>query len=118
MASITPTYPSSEGTPGVKIVRWALANADDGVGVVTAPFADKTVTITGTFGGATVVVQGSNDSTDGTDGTWITLVDPQGTGISKTSAAIEAILENPLWIRATSSGGSGSAIVVILVGRQ
>ncbi len=76
-------------------------------------FADKTVQLVGTFNNATIVIEGSNDGV-----TYVTLTDPQGNALSFSADAIEVILENPLYIRPSSSGGSGSADVdVIIVGR-
>ena len=74
--------------------------------------SDKTCMIQGTFSSATVVLQGSMDNT-----TWLTLADPQGNAISKTAAAIEAVLDNPRYIRPTTSGGSGTDLDVYLLCR-
>lgn len=65
--------------------------------------ADKTVQFVGTFGGATVALQGSNDGVN-----WESLTDPQGNAISKTSAALETVTENTLFIRPLVSGGGGT----------
>src|SRR5581483_3555951 len=107
MANKTPSINAQPSFSGVNSWSWTLGNADTGVGIQIPTFADKTVSITGTFGGATVAIIGSNDSTTGLDGNWVTLDDPQGNALSKTAAALKAILENPLWIACTSSGGSG-----------
>ena len=82
-----------------------LAQGDDG-GVLDAnggsvAFADKTVQITGTFGGATIVIEGSNDGTN-----FGTLNDNTGASLSFTAAAGPVLIaENPLAIRPTVSGG-------------
>lgn len=98
----------------MKVVWGPAAAADTATGVLVSHFPDKSVVIEGTFGTSTVTIQGSNDSTDGTNGVWVVLVDPQGTAISKTANAVEQILENPLWIRPTFGAGTGSALNVTM----
>ncbi len=94
----------------------AMGNAD--VGVALDPdggginFADKTVQMSGNWGGATIVLQGSNDGV-----TWFTLDDPIGDPITNTVDFIKAVLENPLYIRPSSSGGTGTDVDVTLSGR-
>ena len=94
----------------------AMGNADSGGALDPngggINFADKTVQMSGTWGSATIVLQGSNDGV-----TWFTLVDPQGNAISMTSDGLEAVLENPLYIRPKSSGGTGTDVDVTLAGR-
>ena len=94
----------------LKIVWGPAVGGDTATGVLVAHFADKSFAIEGTFGTSTVTIQGSNDSTNGTDGVWFGLVDPQGPAISKTANAIEQVLENPLWIRPTFGAGTGTAL--------
>jgi len=109
---VTVTGASDDGS--VKVLTWSgLSTADTGIPVSIPKFADKTVTITGTFAAATIALQGSNDATN-----WFSLTDPQGNAISKTAAAIEAVTENPLWIRPAVTGGSGETdLHVIIVAR-
>ena len=78
-------------------------------------FGDMAVQVSGTFGGATVLIEGSNDNSN-----WFTLNDPQGTALSiATSGKIETILEAPRYIRPTSSGGGGTtALSVIIMARR
>ena len=98
----------------MKVVWGPAAGGDTAIGVLTANFPDKSIAIAATFGTSTFTVEGSNDSTTGADGTWIGLVDPQGTLISKTANAIEQILENPMWIRPVFGAGTGSAMTATL----
>ena len=83
------------------------------VGSRWADYSDRSAQIVGTFGGATVVVNGSNDGTN-----YAPVTDPQGNAISKTSAAIEAISEATLFVRPTHSGGTAESMNVILVMRR
>lgn len=106
------------------IYTWAGLDGDDvGSPVLVADFPDKTVQIgtSGgtTDGGATTVLQGSNDPLAGAtpaSAEWFTLTDPQGNAISATTASIlEQVTENPLWIRPHQTGGSSGDLDVVLV---
>lgn len=88
-----------------------------GLGVLASGFPDKTVQIVGTFGGCSVVIEGSNNSTDGNDGNWTVLSDPFNSSLSFTSSGLKQILENTKYVRARISGGDGTtSITVILFG--
>lgn len=88
-----------------------------GLGILASGFPDKTVQVVGTFGGCSVVIEGSNNSTDGDDGNWSVLVDPFNSSLSFTSAGLKQILENTKYVRARISGGDGTtSITVILFG--
>lgn len=87
------------------LFTWSgLLNGDDGNAVQMDEYGDRTFQVTGTFGtGGTIVMQGSNDGTN-----WVSLTDPQGNAISKTAAAMEALLETPRYIRPIVTAGDGS----------
>lgn len=92
-------------------VTYTLTNGDpDGtpIGPNHADYADRNVQALGTFGGAAVAIQGSNDG--GT--TWYTLDDPQGTDLSFAAAGGKAISEVPLLMRPSLTGGAGSSVTV------
>lgn len=100
---------------GVYKATWTgLTGSDVGDALVCPNLPDKTVHITGTFNLDTVIMQGSNDG--GT--TWTQLTDPQGNNISKTAAGVEAIEENPIAIRPSTSGGTGSVNVTVICQSQ
>jgi hypothetical protein len=97
------------------VISWAnLANGDDGAPVQYTHFADRSVQVSGTFGGATVHIEGSIDGTN-----YEVLTDPQGNNLSLVAAKIEAITEATRYIRPRVSGGDGttSINVAILVRR-
>lgn len=95
---------------GVKAEWPSLAGATTGLGANLLNTRDKTFQASGTFGSATVKPQGSNDGTN-----WFDLTD--GTSaVSLTSAGGKRIVENPLYVRVVTSGGTGSAIVATIVG--
>lgn len=101
-------------------VQWTLEAGDVGRGVPVSSFPDKTIINRNTGGGAvygtsTFTFKGSNNSTDGEDGTWQTLADKQGNAISKTADGVESVLENPLWVRPEYSAGTGTTLVAELL---
>jgi hypothetical protein len=111
MATIQPqvTYPEK----GVVKVLWeAMGNADTGAPYVGARYADKTITLEGTWGSATIVVQGSNSGS-----TYFQLENNENASISSTADAIHGIRENTMYTRPVSSGGTGTDVDVILIGR-
>jgi hypothetical protein len=69
--------------------------------------ATASVQIGGTFGGATVVLQGSNDGV-----TYTTLKDVTGTNISATSAGYFEFSSGAAFIKPSISGGTGDSINV------
>lgn len=87
------------------IVTWETLTSANAVGQAfqMPAWSDRSVQFVGTFDSATVVLQGSNDGTN-----WVTLGDPQGNAISKTSAALEGVSEITRYVRPSTSGGSGS----------
>ena len=109
-------YTRSEPSASVaKIVTWtAIANGDTAspflsVGLDTAV---ASVQISGTFDGATLTLQQSNDGTN-----WFTAKTPIGDNVSATAASMFEISLSGLYIRPSIAGGSSSSINVILVAR-
>lgn len=89
-------------------VEWAgLLAGDDGQPLLMAHYGDKCLHIFGTFGGATVGIEGSNEDTL-TAPNDVGLTDPTQTLIALTGKGIKQILENPLWIRPKVTGGDGT----------
>lgn len=87
-----------------------------GVGIRLPALGDKTVQATGNFAGsASIGIQGSNDSTDGSDGTWFSLEGPADSALAFTAAGGDVIKENPLWIRPLLSSGNGSTDIDVTV---
>jgi len=103
--------------PDYAIVHWTLTTADPtGTPVPNyQDYADRTVQGFGTFGAATVELQGSLDG--GT--TWVVLTDPQGNALTKTAAFLEGVLEAVPLIRAVLTVvGAGATIEVYLFVRK
>lgn len=114
MANINGTLNRAlQGAQSVASCSWALGNADIGLPIEMTDYADRSVQVEGTFGAATVVIQGSNDGTN-----FQTLRDPQGVALSFTTAGLKQILETTRLIRVSSSGGTGTAVTVTMVMRK
>jgi len=92
-----------------------LLNGDTGSPLSLVGSADRSVQINGTFGaGGTIIIEGSNDGVN-----YVILTDPQGNTLSKTAAAIEAVLELTKWIRPRVSAGDGTtSLTVTLIARK
>ncbi len=103
---------------GIVEMRWTAVGVT-GVGfAMNAPgLADKTVHVVGPTGGTTqVVIEGTNDDTP-TGDNWTTLVDPQGNDLDFTNQGVEAILENPKFIRARFPVATGPTVIVTILAR-
>jgi len=102
---------------GAAVATWAsLAAGETGKAVKMGHITGmKTFTITGTFGGATVSIEGSNDGT-----TWMAVRMADYTaGDYETVSAIAAarsgaMIENPLLLRPVIAGGAGTDIKVMI----
>lgn len=97
-----------------------MGNADTGDARQMSYVQDRTVHCFGTWGGATLVIEGSNDprvESDLPSAVWVTLRDPAGNALSFTADGLKAILELPKYIRPKTTGGTGTAVDVIINGR-
>ena len=105
-----------------KVVQWVgLAAAGDvGAPFKDVDFQDRSVQVAGTFNASTVVFEGSNDPTAGSNpggATWTTLSDPLGNALSFTAAGLKQLTECALWVRPRQSVGTGATITVTLLAR-
>jgi hypothetical protein len=108
MATISHTR-SPTGNSRAFVASWAnLALGDTGDTLPFAQFTDRSVQVSGSLGGATLVVEGSNNGTD-----WATLTDPQGNDLLLTTAKIEMVTEATLYIRPRVSGGNGTTDITV-----
>jgi hypothetical protein len=96
---------SNQAGANAQVIAWeGLLNGDDGDPIKIPGSTVRSAHVKGTFGsGGTIVIEGSNDGS-----TYVTLTDPQGNAISKTSEAIETLEENTLWVRPRVSAGDGT----------
>jgi hypothetical protein len=94
----------------VFVSTWsAIGNADTGDYIEMPKASDRSVQVSGTFAGATVSIKGSNDGVS-----YFTLTDPQGNALAFTSGGLDAIVEHCRFMRPESSGGTGTAVDVIV----
>lgn len=112
MAAATPIRTVVSGAD-VKVHKWILTNADaTGAAVVAPQGNDKSISVAGTFGGATVTIQGSLDPAAAA---YQTLHDPEGNNLAFTAAGCQAVRENVYLLRPVLSGGAGSTITVFML---
>lgn len=92
-------------------IRWlAMATGDTSEPVGFASMSDRSIQVEGTFGGATVNIEGSNDK----GATWAPIQDAEGALLTFTAAGLKQVLEVTGLIRATVTGGAASGINVSL----
>ena len=95
----------------VAVTTWAaLAAGDSADPINLGVYSDRTVQVDGTFGGATVLLQGSNNGL-----TYHTLTDPQGNPLSFAAGGLETIIELPVYLRPLVQSGDGSTSLTVTV---
>lgn len=88
------------------VIKWlSVTEADTCAAVAIPTHADRSVQVTGTFGGATVLIQGSNDGS-----TYATLTTPADAALSFTATGLKQILESTAYIKPSISGGTGQTL--------
>lgn len=117
---VTPTSLPDMITNLSVIYTWtAVPNADYGIPVKISGAPDKCVQIFGTFGASgSITLEGSNDprvESDIANSVWFPLTDPQGGALTKTSAAGEQLLENPVYIRPRVTAGDGTTALTVIL---
>ena len=99
---------------GAVVTEWELTGNGGGEPVRCPQYADKSYAMFGTWGGATVVLQGSWDFDNPT--TWFTLNESDNTtAISNTANAAGKVLENPIWIRPLMSSAGTTDVKISCV---
>ncbi len=91
------------------LYTWAITSTNtEGLSIDAHEYGDRSVQFAGSFDGASVSLQGSNDGTN-----WATLTDPQGNALTKSASALETVMEVPRYTKVTSSGGGGSQSITV-----
>ena len=108
------TYPF-ETSLDVAVTTWSgLLADDDGAPVRLAVYSDRSIQITGEFGGASVTIGGSNDGV-----TYHALTSTDSVPLTLTEAALKQIVELPVYLKPRVFGGDGSTnLTVIMAGRR
>lgn len=108
-AVITDISPS--GDKSAMQALWTLVTESNTLGPVYMPaYTARSISFEGTFGGATAVINGSNDGTN-----YSGLNNLQGSAVSKTSAAIVQIQESTIYYQPAISGGSSQSMTVTML---
>ena len=111
MAEI-PARSTPIGRHTVRIVWEGLTVGDWGSWDGSSQYPDKTVHISGTFAGATVTIEGTNELSAAPQ----PLADAFGVQLSGiASPTVRTITDNPQWIRPMLVGGSGTTSITIRV---
>lgn len=111
MATIVPT--TVEEQVRAAAYRWtdySTADTATSVKLQNMQGLAGSVQVTGTFGGATIALQVSNDGTN-----FVTLKDANGTAITFTAAGMSEFSTAALFIKPTSSGGTADNVTVTVV---
>lgn len=111
MATVSPTQAKvGDGTDDAILFTWALTTANaDGAPVEYTQWADRGFSAVGTWGGATLTVEGSNDGTN-----WLPLSNAAGgTAATFTANGAKSIIEGLRFIRPNLTvPGAGAAVTV------
>jgi hypothetical protein len=117
MATVAPaTAFPFETSRDVAVTVWASMGADDDDGepVRLAVYSDRSIQVSGTFGGASVTIGGSNDGL-----TYHALHDTLGNLMTLTEGKLQQIVELPIFIKPRVFGGDVSTdLRVTLAGRK
>jgi hypothetical protein len=103
------------------IVWQNLKSGDNGRAVSLARHSDKSIQVYGTFDGATVTVQETNDlrgqpgSTYEADAEWVTCKDPLNTEMVSTSSAKYQFLDIGLYTRVIVTGGTANTDITVSI---
>lgn len=111
----TPAHTTVDVGHCSRVTTWTITTADHtGAGYQLPDAADRTVQFTGTWGAATVKIEGSIDGV-----TYFALKDPQGVEISATADELNAVEENVAYIRPRLTAvGAGATVVAALLSRN
>lgn len=117
-ASAAPTITERIGRMDKSLIQatWTFTGVASETGPALqgfAEWADRSVQMSGTWNGATVLLEGSIDGT-----TYLPLTDPQGNAISKTADALEAITEIVNFVRPRCSSGAVTSLTILVLARR
>lgn len=115
------TVNATSSTPGagdgsVYLYTWALTTANpDGAPIQSPEWIDRFWQGTGTFGGATLSLQGSNDNVN-----WFSLSNAAGGAtVALTASGAATTIENPLYVRPNLTVvGIGATVTVQMLCRR
>lgn len=110
MAIVNPSL-DNDLAKGVRRTVWTLTGMDSGFPQTAPQYPNRSVHVVGTFGGGTILIEGSNDG----GVTWFGLNDPQGLALSFTVTATgEKVAETTQMIRPRASVSVTSVAIHLL----
>lgn len=110
MATVSPVVSVVAGVPHVTWTGVVTGDTLVSQTVVTRKLPYASVQISGTFGGATITLQSSNDNT-----TFFAIKDISGTTVSAVAASIFEILSSAAYLKPTIAGGGANAVDITLI---
>lgn len=117
MATVTPTLSKvGDQDDSAVLLAWSLTTANtDGAPLEWTQWADRCFQAVGTWGGATLTIEGSNDGTN-----WAPLSNAAGgTAATFTANGAKTIIELPRYVRPNlTTPGSGATVAVTLLARR
>jgi hypothetical protein len=118
MATIVPAFSKLRGPSGgidALVATWTplAASGDVGQPLARLDLADRSVQVAGSFAGATVVLEGSNDGVN-----YFTLSSPSGAALSFTAAGLMQVNQPVAFVRPHVTSGSGASLSVTLTARR
>jgi hypothetical protein len=111
--TMTPSYLSHFGGGRTHMASWTFTSNETGLPFEMPGASDRSVQLTGTFNGATVLIEGSNDGTN-----YATLTDQAAGALSFTAAGLALVLQPTRYIRARVSAGSVTSVVITLLANR
>lgn len=93
-----------------RTITWSGLLLNDDGAPLRQHDGDRCVQVEGTFGGASVAMQGSNDGSN-----WRTMTDVFGNPATFTSGDLMQLSEAPLFIRPAVTGGDGTTDLVVIL---
>jgi hypothetical protein len=118
MTTIVPTFSkirSPAGGVDAIVATWTplAASGDAGQPLQRVDLPDRSVQVAGTFAGATIVFEGSNDGAN-----WFTLSSPSGAALSFTAAGLMQVNLPVAFVRPHVTSGSGASLTVTMTARR
>lgn len=117
MTAWTPTLLAGSDTPDLAVYQWGpgVTSGDTFLGLPRGDLSDRSFQVEGTFGGATVNIQGSNDATANNNGNYHNLRGVDFNVIAIAVAGISQVLEMTAWMKPSLSGATVSTSLTITV---
>ena len=98
------------------VFSWTLAAGETGEAIVLPGHADRSVQFFGSFsGGASVVLEGTNELNEAAAANFMTYLDPFGNLIQKSTPDKAGVTEAMRATRSRVIGGDGSTAITILL---